>query len=218
MPKLSLHSDMLEVLEMFPKLKSIDDKKNKSLIGEVDVFDTLGNYVDSYEIKVLIPVNYPYGFPLLFETSNKFEHSDYRHISDDGSCCVCSLQEADVQRQRGITIKYFFLKYVIPYFANQLYFDSKNKWANGDWEHGFEGIEQFYMEVFKIDDVEKILAFLVLFTTEKIHRNEKCFCGESKKLKHCHLKEYNKIKDLSIMRIKCDILVLKKLISDRDKK
>lgn len=207
----------MEVLEMFPKLKLIDDKKKKSLIGEVDVFDTLGNYVNSYEIKVLIPVNYPYGFPSLFETSNKFEHSDSRHISDDGSCCVCSLQEADEHRQRGITIKDFFLKYVIPYLANQLYFDSENKWANGDWEHGFDGIFQFYREVFKTDDLEKILALLILINSGKLNRNSSCFCGEGKKLKHCHFKEYNKIKDLSMARINCDILILKQLIKDKDK-
>ncbi len=201
---------------MFPKLKLIDDKKNKSLIGEIAVFDTLGNYVDSYDIKVLIPLNYPYGFPTLFETSNKFEHSDSRHVSDDGSCCVCSLQEADIHEQRGITIKDFFLKYVIPYLANQLYFDSENKWANGEWEHGFDGIFQFYKEIFKTSDIEKVLSLLVLLSTEKINRNDACFCGEIKKLKHCHIKEYKAIKDMSVARIKCDILVLKKLISDRD--
>lgn len=202
---------------MFPKLKLIDDKKKKSLIGEIDVFDTLGNYVDSYDIKVLIPLNYPFGFPTLFETSNKFEHADYRHISDDGSCCVCSLQEADIQKQRGITIKSFFLKFALPYLANQLYFDSEEKWANGDFEHGFEGIFQFYKEVLNTNDIKKVLSLLILITSGKLNRNSSCFCGEGKKLKHCHFKEYNKIKDLSMARINCDILVLKQLIKYMDK-
>ena len=212
MQKLSLNSDLLEVLEMFPKIKLVDDKKKKSLIGEVDVFDALGNYVDSYEIKVLIPINYPYGFPSLFETSNKFEHIDDRHISDDGSCCVCSLQEADIHKQRGITIKSFFIKYTLPYLANQLYFDSEEEWANGDFEHGFDGVFQFYKEVLKTDDIEKVLSILVLFTSGKLNRNSRCFCGKEKKLKHCHLSEYNKIMDLSKARINCDILVIKQLI------
>lgn len=207
----------MKVLEMFPKLKLIDGKKKKSLIGEIDVFDTLGNYVNSYDIKVLIPLNYPYGFPALFETSKKFEHTLDRHISDDGSCCVCSLQEADIQKQRGITIKSFIVKYTLPYLANQLYFDNEDKWANGDFEHGFEGIFQFYKEVLNINDIEKVLSLLILINSGKLNRNNSCFCGEEKKLKHCHFKEYNKIKDLSKARINCDILVIKQLIKDKDK-
>lgn len=216
MQKLSLHNDLLEVLEMFPKIKLTEDNKKKSLIGEVDVFDALGNYLDSYEIKVLIPVNYPYGFPTLFETSKKFEHCPDRHISEDGSCCVCSLQEADIKKQTGITIKSFFLKYALPYLANQLYYDSEEEWANGDFQHGFDGVFQFYSEILRTNDIEKVLSLLILFNTEKLNRNDKCFCGENKKLKHCHLKEYDKVRDLSKQRINCDILVIKKMISNRN--
>jgi hypothetical protein len=209
MQKLTLDKDLNEVLDMFPKLKLFEKDKKKTISGEIDIFDTAGNYVNSFDINLVVPRNYPYGFPLLFETSNKFEHIPDRHINEDGSCCVCSLQESDLISQKGIAIKDFFLEYVVPYLANQLYFDSEEEWANGDYEHGAEGILQFYQKLFKIDDIEEVINLLSFFNTQKMNRNDDCFCGKKEKLKRCHLQTYTIVKDLSKRRIEYDILALK---------
>jgi hypothetical protein len=209
MQKLNLDKDLNEVLEMFPKLKLFEKDKQKSLCGEIAIFDAAGNYVDSFTIKVAVPKNYPHGFPLLFETGNKFEHIPDRHISEDGSCCVCSLQESDLISQKGIAIKDFFLGYVVPYLANQLYFDSEEEWANGDYEHGAEGILQFYQELFEMEAIEEVINLLSFLNTQKMNRNDDCFCGKKEKLKRCHLQTYTIIKDLSKRRIEYDILALK---------
>lgn len=211
MQKLSLDKDLKEVLEMFPKLKLFEKDKKKSIRGEINIFDAAGNYVDSFDIKVTVPRNYPYGFPLLFETGNKFEHIPDRHISEDGSCCVCPLQESDLVSQKGISIKDFFLKYVIPYLANQLYFDSEEEWANGDYEHGVDGILQYYKELFKMNDIEEVINLLSFFNTKKMNRNDACYCGQKAKLKRCHIQTYNIIKNLSKVQIETDLFRLKNL-------
>lgn len=217
MQKVNLIKDINEVLEKFPKIKFLEENKTKSLYGEVDIFDTEGTYVDSYLVKVIIPSNYPYGFPLLFETSKKFEHSIDRHISNDGSCCVCSLQEADLIVQKGITIKSFFLEYVIPYLANQIYFDNRGYWANGDFEHGYDGILQYYKELFKINSTCEILTLLSFLNTKRLNRNDDCFCGQKVKLKKCHISTYNQIKNLSKKQIEYDINALKELRKNEEK-
>ena len=209
MQKLTLDKDLNEVLEMFPKLKLFEKDKKKTISGEIDIFDAAGNYVNSFDINVAVPRNYPHGFPLLFETSNKFEHIPDRHINEDGSCCVCSLQESDLISQKGIAIKDFFLGYVVPYLANQLYFDSEEEWANGDYEHGSEGILQFYQELFEMEAIEEVINLLSFLNTKKMNRNDDCFCGKKEKLKRCHLQTYTIIKDLSKRRIEYDILALK---------
>ncbi|UFH34550.1 SEC-C metal-binding domain-containing protein [Flavobacterium acetivorans] len=218
MQKINLNKDLNEVLEMFPKLKLSEKDKKKSVCGEIAIFDAADNYVDSFDIKVTIPRNYPHGFPLLFETGNKFEHIPDRHISEDGSCCVSSLQESDLVSQKGITIKDFFLRYVIPYLANQLYFDSQEEWANGDYEHGSDGILQYYRELFKMDDIEQVISLLYFFNTKKMNRNDNCFCGSGSKLKRCHLDVYCNIKDFSKTRIEMDLLYLKQLSKKRARK
>jgi hypothetical protein len=211
MQKVNLDKDLNAVLEMFPKLKLVEKDKKKSLSGEIAIFDAAANYVDSFDIKVTIPRNYPHGFPLLFETGNKFEHIPDRHISEDGSCCVCSLQESDLVSQKGIAIKNFFLRYVIPYLANQLYFDSEEEWVNGDYEHGADGILQYYKELFTINDIGEVINLLSFFNSKKLNRNDNCFCGSGSKLKRCHLEVYCAIKDLSKNRIETDLLYLKYL-------
>lgn len=215
MQKLTLDKDLNEVLEMFPKLKLFEKDKKKTISGEIDIFDAVGNYVNSFDINVAVPRNYPHGFPLLFETSNKFEHIPDRHINEDGSCCVCSLQESDLISQKGIAIKDYFLRYVIPYLANQLYFDSEEEWANGDYEHGAEGILQFYQELFEMEAIEEVIDLLSFLNTQKMNRNDTCFCGKKEKLKRCHLQTYTIIKDLSKRRIEYDILALKWLFRKR---
>lgn len=209
---------MEEVLEMFPKMKLEVESKVKILLGEVDIFDAANTYVDSFSIKVIVPSRYPREFPKLFETGNKFEHIADRHINDDGSCCVCSLQEENLVSQRGITIKSFFLKYVLPYLANQIYFDSQGKWANGDFDHGVLGIFQYYSELLKLENITEVIEFLSVFNVTKIYRNDDCFCGSGKKLKRCHEGTYNIFKELSKKRREVDLLELKTLAKRISKK
>jgi hypothetical protein len=212
MQKLSLDKDIHEVLVMFPKLKLIERDKKKTVSGEIDIFDVANNYVDSFDIAVFIPRNYPYGFPLLFETSNKLEHIPDRHFNEDESCCVCSLQEVDLISQKGISMKDFFLGYVIPYLANQLYFNIEKEWANGDYDHGAEGILQYYRELFELDRIEEIFELLSFLNKNRMNRNDTCFCGKKQKLKRCHLQTYTIIKFLSKSRIEVDLLALKWLL------
>lgn len=218
MQRSKLDNDIEAVLEMFPKMKLGVENKVKILLGEVDIFDGANTYVDSFSIKVIVPLRYPHEFPRLFETGNKFEHIADRHISNDGSCCVCSLQEENLVSQRGITIKSFFLIYVLPYLANQIYFDSQGKWANGDFDHGVLGIFQYYSELLKLEKITEVIEFLSVFNVTKIYRNDDCFCGSGKKLKRCHQGTYYIFKDLSKKRREVDLFELKSLAKSISKK
>ncbi|UUW08953.1 SEC-C metal-binding domain-containing protein [Flavobacterium plurextorum] len=218
MQRSKLDNDIEAVLEMFPKMKLEVENKVKILLGEVDIFDGANTYVDSFSIKVIVPLRYPHEFPRLFETGNKFEHIADRHISNDGSCCVCSLQEENLVSQRGITIKSFFLIYVLPYLANQIYFDSQGKWANGDFDHGVLGIFQYYSELLKLEKITEVIEFLSVFNVTKIYRNDDCFCGSGKKLKRCHQGTYYIFKDLSKKRREVDLFELKSLAKSISKK
>lgn len=218
MQRSKLDNDIEEVLEMFPKMKLEVENKVKILLGEVDIFDGANIYVDSFSIKVIVPSRYPHEFPRLFEIGNKFEHIADRHISEDGSCCVCSLQEENLVSQKGITVKSFFLKYVLPYLANQVYFNSEGKWANGDFDHGDLGIFQYYSELLELENITEVIEFLSVFNITKVYRNDVCFCGSGKKLKRCHEGTYSIFKGLSKKRREVDLFELKSLAKRMTKK
>ena len=218
MQRSKIDNDLEEVLEMFPKMDLTVENKFKVLCGEVDIFDSANIYIESFNIKVIIPPRYPYQFPRLFEIGNKFEHVPDRHISEDGSCCVCSLQEENLLSQRGMTIKNFFLKYVLPYLANQLYFDSQGKWANGDFDHGDLGIFQYYSELLKLGNITDVVEFVSVFNVTKLYRNDACFCGSGKKLKRCHESVYKVFKGLSKKRREMDLFELRSLAKKMSRK
>jgi hypothetical protein len=207
----SVKNDLSEVVKRFPKLRAGDGAK--FLEGEIDIFDADNNYVDCFNIKVQIQKNYPFGMPALFETAGKLDHLPDRHFNTDESCCVCSLQEADLVGQKGISINRFMDDYVVPFLANQIYFDSENEWANGEYAHGVPGIFQYYSELLKMAHLETVLTALKRIGKRKYNRNENCFCGNKRKLKHCHGKEYTTIRCLSYRRLNNDIQLLEDFLN-----
>lgn len=206
-----INKDIAQILDCYPKLVLIEKKKRKFLSGEIDIFDADGVYLDSYGIKISIPLNYPHGFPLLYETSNKFPHIPDRHVNEGGSCCVCSLQEEDMVRQKGISILDYIGAYVVPYLANQIHFDHTGIWANGDYEHGSYGIFQYYRELFKAETIDEITDLLSILGKRKMNRNDSCFCGADVKLKRCHLKTYEIVKNFTPKRLLDDMNALMRL-------
>lgn len=205
-----IEKDFNAVSEKFPKL--ILEKFRNGIYhceGEIDIFDNNNNYWDSFEIKIKLPKGYPYSFPKVFIVGNRIPHEDDRHINEDASCCVAVLQEETLRASRGITIIQFINEYVIPFFANQLYFEKHHKWANGDYLHSIEGIIQFYKEQTHLGSAEEIILFLKkLPTIKQLSRNDRCFCNSELKYKNCHLLQLNKILSLPINRINQDLLLI----------
>lgn len=217
----SLKKDIEKVITHFPDLKYIEDtNKTSELTGYIDIFDEDGEiYFDTFKIKIKIPKNYPYGFPTLYEIGDKIPKIADRHIfKDDNSSCVCVLQEISKESSKGITVFEYITKYVVPYLANQLYFEKSKKWANGDYKHGFEGILQYYEELLKSEDIDFIQNELNQFLHFKKNRNDICFCSSERKYKKCHLSIFTKLNNLTYKRVEKDFENLKIFIKIKDDK
>lgn len=200
--KYNLEKDLNSALNMYPKLKFIEEKRDKFLVGCLDIFDADDNYCDSFNIRLSIPNNHLNSFPKLFEVDNKIKNIDDSHINEDGSCCVCSLQEEDKRLNRkGISIVEYLKEFAIPFLANILYYREKGKYANGEYKHGIDGVVQFYQELFNIKNVNEILTEITKSITKTSSRNDKCFCGSELKYKKCHLKFKLELNKLSKKRL-----------------
>lgn len=215
MQRNDLKKDLEKVLLQFPKLAINESNGKTCLKGEIDIFDKEGTYWDSYFIKIVVPRGYPYAFPELFEISGKFPHVEDRHANTEGNCCLCSLQEEDIVSQKGISICDFIHRYVIPYLANQIYYDLTGTWANGEYKHGEDGILQYYQELLETDDLKRVYDLIILLKTSTFHRNDDCYCGEDKKIKHCHLKQYSLFKSISLRRVDKDLGVIRLLLDSK---
>lgn len=214
-----IEKDFNIVSEKFPKL--ILEKFPKGIYhftGEIDIFDNNNNYWDSFQIKIKLPKGYPYSFPKVFSVGNRIPIEDDRHINEDASCCVAVIQEETLRATRGITIIQFINEFVVPFFANQLYFEKHNMWANGDYLHSIDGIIQFYKEQTDLESLNEIILFLKeLPKIRQLGRNDKCFCNSKLKYKNCHLLPLNKILSLPIKRVNQDLLLIQLSIKKNEK-
>ncbi len=207
--KFNLGKDINSVLNTYPKLKYFYKGNNRCLLGEIDIFDTDNNYCDSFNVRIMIPKDYPMSFPKLYEIGNKIKTIDSSHINEDESCCVCSLQEEDIRKRKGITIFEYIKEFTIPFLANILYYRENGEYANGEYKHGIEGIIQYYQELLNKNQVDEILCEINTITTNKFKRNAECYCGSGLKLKKCHLNTVNELNKLSKERLSEDILIMK---------
>lgn len=207
-----LKKDLEEVKNFFPKLVYCTNKDLRCLKGKLDICDTKGQYWDSFEIAIEIPKNYPHGVPIVLELSDNIDRDDDRHISQEGFCCVDITHELLFQAKRGIKMIDFIKVQVYPYLANQLYFDSVGEYANGEYQHHFDGVKQFYKEKLGLTDPKIIIALLELIIDNKLSsRNSPCPCGGTK-IKNCHENEVKFLKSVGKKQLQDDLRGFQRII------
>lgn len=206
----NLKKDLVLLKQQYSKLMVYEN--SRIIKGEINIYGADGDYRDSYNIKITIPNKYPYAFPKLYELENKFPHTPERHVNGDDSCCLCSLQEEDIVSQKGISIESFIKKYVIPFLANQTYYDLNNEYAGGEYAHGDLGVLQYYQELFSLSDTKSTYEMLCKLENSKLKRYDLCYCGSGEKLKKCHLNTFKTFKNISKHRIDSDKKTLESLM------
>lgn len=178
-----------------------------SLVGPLEIFDSEGLRIAYYEVRLDVPSDlYPNVFPFLFEVSDKIPKTADRHFMVDGSCCVVIPQELEIRSKRGITLLEYYDEYVVPFFANQKYYELTGGWIAGDWKHGIEGERQYYYELFNSNDDQEVVGFLKQFLSGKLPgNNDPCICGRAKKYKKCHMGSINMLRRIGSVKVEKDI-------------
>lgn len=168
-----------------------------NLIGGVELRATFGVKMQS------LPTGGAPRVPVL--TIDGFTHSQARHISQDGTACLCSpfiegeylLPELDGKR--------YLEELVIPFLYGQLHFDSHQCWPWADYAHGFMGLIESYTPVRSKEELINRLTFLASYpeqwqSSRKLTSQRKapkpsspCICGSNRRIGHCHPKALGRI-------------------------
>ena len=204
----SLSEELSIIEDRFPKLRAIVSKTGRleKLIGELDICDDEGIYWDTFEIEIVVPKKFPYAIPKVFELSGKILRVNDRHISENGLCCLDMEHELLRIASQGVSLCDFIVDKVYTFFANQLFFDKMGKYANGEYPHGFEGVQYFYSKKLNLNDPVVIIRFLNLILKNQVPgRNDCCPCQSGRKFKTCHLKSLEYLKSISPHRLKEDL-------------
>ncbi|MDB5129815.1 SEC-C metal-binding domain-containing protein [Mucilaginibacter sp.] len=188
-PKKAATTDIARMSDFFPKL-TLTSREGTPLCyaGEIDICDSTGVYWDTFKISLKAPANYPHGVPVVQETESRIERIPDRHISPNGFCCVAIDHVLLHHAAKGLTLTEFVQRYLYPYLANHLYFEREGHYADQEYLHGFEGVQQFYRETMNAPDAETAIKLLEgVLLRKQPSRNSPCFCGSSKKFKYCHM-------------------------------
>lgn len=197
------------ISKYYPTLKYIEENKNFKLIGELYIKEI----DDSYSIEINFLDDYPNSLPIVKEIGNDIPKDLNRHISFDRTCCLCVPQLEKYYFPKDSNIKDFLDKLVIPFFANQAYFEMTGQWINGEYSHGYLGIYEFYREFFDIENINKILQLLQISIKTIPNFNKKCPCKCGKSIRKCHMKKILELKKLvKINQLRNDIYEFKIII------
>lgn len=195
----------LLAVEKYPGLENPNMLDNLWVIdGKLDVIDINGYCWDTYQVKIILPNNYPLNMPILIETSNKIIRDADWHINKQGVCCVGTLAKQYRELSDGITLISWLDRFVIPYFANHIRRLELGSYANGEFAHGVAGILEYYKELFQTQDVNSTLVRLRQVSgINSYSKNALCFCGSGKKYKRC----FEKTKKGHMFHIPYDIIL-----------
>lgn len=205
--------DLLEIERTFPKLAVGTYKGSPAIVGTIDVSDLAGNFLEDFEVAILIPRAYPFGVPALWEISEKLPREAEDHVNSEGLCCVDMDTDLIVLSRRGIRIAEFIREKVYPFLMGVLYKQAKGEYAAGEYLHGTEGRLQRYKEKLVAMDNLVVLKDLELYVAGVYPgRNEKCWCQSGKKFKSCHLPAWEWLKSVGQRKLEEDLAEIREYL------
>ncbi len=190
---IELREEIKEVLQAFPLLKKINNNSLKGLIHLKRSYNDIPIYIN-YEIEIFIPNNYPDRLPIVKEIGNKI-NSEYSHISNSRELCLATDGDIKISLYPDYKLFDFVNIYVISYLYTHSYFIKYKVFPFGERSHGVEGILEFYMEHFNLDNKKQVKSLLKLISLKRCKGHFWCYCESGKKNRNCHKDEIQKFRE-----------------------
>lgn len=146
----------------------------------------------SYSLTILIPADYPFNLPIVYENKNQIEKISSNHINPDGSFCLGSPIRLKLVLKKSVDFKAFFESCVLPYlYAVTINQENGQGFVFGELEHGNEGLVSDFKNLFHLQTEENIYQMLKVLANKKKRANKMdCPCGCSKRVTQCKYFDY----------------------------
>lgn len=186
----SLNDDIIKALKKYPLLKL---EISEGITFVKGIFSARNNAkkieIESYEVLITFPNNYPYAFPVVTETSMKIPRNLDRHVKSDGTLCLSNWQDELKACKNGITFTSFLDEILNTHLCREFVKEKTTIYPTGERSHDMEGIWEGYYDILHTTDKITILKELdLILNHSRIGRNTPCYCDNGKKYKVCHEK------------------------------
>jgi hypothetical protein len=138
-----------------------------------------------YDIKIVIPENYPDDVPSVFETGGQLP-SDF-HKYKNSRLCLGAPVAVRKTFLASPTLLTFVENLVIPYLFSHAYSAEHGEMPFGELAHGISGILDFYNDLFQTETRSTLLLLRTLADgAERYKHYLPCPCGGAASLGQCH--------------------------------
>lgn len=141
----------------------------------------------SYSLIIQVPLDYPFGLPVIYENKNQIAKVPSNHINPDGSFCLGSPIRLKLVLKRSTDFKAFFESCVLPYlYAVTINQENGQGFVFGELEHGDEGLLSDFKDLFHLERPEGVYQMLRILGSKKKAANKmNCPCGCGKRVTKC---------------------------------
>ena len=207
------NDQLTSIINEYPGLSIKEKDTIQYLSGTIDLVDEEHIRWDTYLVEIFPSANFPYRFPIVYETGGQIPRNiDWHIFEKTGNCCIKVVQEEILICYEGISLLSFIKDQLIPYLFNQTYRRKKGFFLN-ERSHGVFGPGEFYAEKLNgskdIDMTIQLLQFIE--SSNEPIRVSYCFCGSGKKYRKCHREAYRLLSKLGKEQLTKDIAELKYL-------
>lgn len=201
-----LLDEIKKTLDDYPLLHLVQYGQHVRVEGDIVLSEEEYGEFDRYSVSISFPKDYPNCFPKVVETEKKIPREDYRHVNPDGTLCLAVEPEERMLTKKGIKFKFFIDQVLIPHLSRETFRELNGSYVDGEYDHGYAGIWQFYFKKLGTDDKQVILAELKQMTESQWpNRNAPCLCGSNLKFKRCHQPKWEELKKLGTNYISSQI-------------
>jgi hypothetical protein len=183
-----LIKDIEKALKTYANLRL--DPETVTVSGKFIAFDRSSKIeIEEYDVIIRFPKDYPFRFPIVFESSEKIPRNLSRHINNQGNICFCNPQDELSLSRNGITFKWFLDEILNPHLCREYAREYLGYYPTGERSHGTEGIWEGYFDLFETTNKKTVLEELkMILNIRKPGRNSPCYCNSGRKYKTCHEK------------------------------
>ena len=187
------------ILEQAKRLLSV--QPGLTVSETADALELLGSYTldcsyqgvplyDVYEIKIVVPWDYPTSFPKIWEVGGKVprENNGFMHVLADGSLCLGVIYDLISLITSDSELSHYVCPLLDSYLYSATYYREYGVVPEyGERPHGDAGIIEAYKERYQVSDEETLFSLLSYSAGMICYRGHlPCPCGSGKRMRNCH--------------------------------
>lgn len=189
------------VLKKYPLLVVKENiVENETILEGIISFDAINcdtRIRDSYNIEIVISNVYPKQLPVVREIGGRIKET-YKHMYSDRSLCLATEGNMHIELQPHYDLLLFIDKFIVPYFFTYSYYEKYRVFPYGERSHGAEGILEYYMDYFGLEDIVAAYKLLQYTCKNKYRGHDLCPCGSLSRIRNCHMESVRALKSMGV--------------------